>query len=63
MKKSMENQNRCVKLYYMKVGIKQQLHIPKEQLQTTETELPILYGSIQLIAEMSKPTSRKDSSS
>ena len=47
----------------MKVGIKQQLHITKQQLQTTETELPILYGSIQLIAKMSKPTSGKHPSS
>ena len=40
----------------MKVGIKQ-LYITKQQLQTIETELPILYGSIQLVAKMSKPTS------
>ena len=32
-------------------------------MQTTETELTILYGSIHLIDKMLKPTSEKDSSS
>ena len=35
----------------------------KQQLQTTKTELAILYGSIYPIGKMSKPTSEKYSSS
>ena len=63
MKKNMKKQNRFMKLLEMNIGIKQQRHIPKQQLQITETELRILYGPIHLIAKVLKPTSEKHSSS
>ena len=63
MKKNMKKQNRCMKLLEMNIGIKQQRHIPKQQLQITETELRILYGPIHLIAKVLKPTSENYSSS
>ena len=43
MKKSMKKQNHSMTLHKMKVGIKQQWHIPKQQ---PEVELAVLYGVI-----------------
>lgn len=43
----------------MKVELKQQWHIPKQQPQTTEAKDAILFGLIHLIAKMFKRASEK----
>ena len=45
------------------MSLKQQWHIPKQQLQVTETEHALLYGLTYLIAKTLKQTSEKHSSS